>query len=151
VNRRILPESCNHENTVYGLINYIKSLHKLADLAPQPMVIFPGHRLFYNNNFNLMDSLRGRAREIIRFHIERCRDILRIIGSKPTGLDEIAFQHFPASSLAGSGKLMARDEVMAHVEVMEKCGDVCWVGENRDRVQWSGSNNFLDVIGAYLQ
>jgi hypothetical protein len=46
---------------------------------------------------------------------------------------------------------MARDEVMAHIEVMEKCGDVCWVGENRDRVQWSGSNNFLDVIGAYLQ
>jgi len=151
VNRRILPESCNHENTVYGLINYIKSLHKLAGLAPQPMAIFPGHRLFYNNNFNLMDSLRGRAGEIIRFHIDRCRDILRIIGSKPAGLDEIACQHFSASSLAGSGKLMARDEVMAHIEVMEKCGDVCWVGDNQDKVQWSGSNNFLDVIGAYLQ
>ncbi len=97
-----------------------------------------------------MDSLHGRAREIIRFHIERCRDILRIIGSKPAGLDEIAFQHFSASSLAGVGKLMARDEVMAHVEVMEKCGDVCWVGEKRDRVQGTGSNNFLEVIGAYL-
>jgi hypothetical protein len=46
---------------------------------------------------------------------------------------------------------MARDEVLAHVEVMEKCGDVCWVGENRDRVRCTGSNNFLDVIGAYLQ
>ena len=79
------------------------------------------------------------------------RDILKIIGSKPTGLDEITFQHFSASSLAGVGKLMARDEVMAHVEVMEKCGDVCWVGENRDRVQRSGSSNFLEVIGAYLQ
>jgi glyoxylase-like metal-dependent hydrolase (beta-lactamase superfamily II) len=151
VNRRILPDSWYYENTVYGLINYIKSLHKLAGLAPQPMAIFPGHRLFYNERFNLIDSLRGRAREIIQFHIDRCRDILRIIDSKPTGLDEIAFQHFPASSLAGAGKLMARDEVMAHVEVMEKCGDVCWVGENQDMVQCTGSNNFLDVIGAYLQ
>ena len=151
VNRRILPESCNDENTVYGLINYIKSLHKLAGLAPQPMAIFPGHRLFYNDSFNLINSLRSRAREIIQFHIDRCRDILRIINSKPMGLDEIASRHFPASSLAGVGKLMARDEIMAHVEVMEKCGDVCWVGENQDRVQWSGSNNFLDVIGAYLQ
>jgi glyoxylase-like metal-dependent hydrolase (beta-lactamase superfamily II) len=130
-NRRILPESYRNENTVYGLINYIKSLHKLAGLTPQPMAIFPGHRLFYNGGFNLIHSLYDRAREIIQFHIDRCRDILRIIDTKPTGLDALAFQHFPASSLAGAGKLMARDEVMAHVEVMEKCGDVCWVGENR--------------------
>ena len=151
VNRRILPDDCKDENTVYGLINYIKSLHKLAGFAPQPIAIFPGHRLFHNDHFNLMDSLRGRAREIIQFHIDRCRDILRIINSEPKGLDEIASQHFSASSLAGVGKLMARDEVMAHVEVMEKCGDVRWAGENQDRVQRSGSNNFLEVIGAYLR
>jgi glyoxylase-like metal-dependent hydrolase (beta-lactamase superfamily II) len=150
-NRRILPDSYRYENTVYGLINYIKSLHKLAGLTPQPMAIFPGHRLFYNGGFNLTHSLYGRAREIIQFHIDRCRDILRIIDTKPTGLDAIAFQHFPASSLIGAGKIMARDEVMAHIEVMEKCGDVCWVGENRDMVQWTGSNNFLNVIGVYLQ
>jgi glyoxylase-like metal-dependent hydrolase (beta-lactamase superfamily II) len=151
VNRRILPDDCKDENTVYGLINYIKSLHKLAGLSPQPMAIFPGHRLFNHDHFNLMDSLRGRAREIIQFHIDRCRDILRIADSKPTGVDEIASQHFSASSLAGVGKLMARDEIMAHIEVMEKCGDVCRVGENKDRVQGTGSKNFLDVIGAYLQ
>jgi glyoxylase-like metal-dependent hydrolase (beta-lactamase superfamily II) len=151
VNRRILPDRYSSENTVYGLINYIKSLHKLTSLIPQPMAIFPGHRLFYNGGFNLIHSMYGRGREIIQFHIDRCRDILRIIDSKPTGLDAIAFQHFPDSSLAGAGKRMARDEVMAHIEVMEKCGDVCWVGENRDRVQWTGSNNFLNVIGAYLQ
>jgi glyoxylase-like metal-dependent hydrolase (beta-lactamase superfamily II) len=150
-NRRILPDSYRYENTVYGLINYIKSLHRLAGLTPQPMAIFPGHRLFYNGGLNLIHSLHGRAREIIQFHIDRCRDILRIIDTKPTGLDAIAFQHFPASSLVGAGKLMARDEVMAHVEVMEKCGDVCWVGENRDMVQGTGSSNFLNVIGAYLQ
>jgi hypothetical protein len=76
---------------------------------------------------------------------------LRIIDSKPASLEAIAVKHFPDSSLAGTGKLMAQDEVMAHVEVMEECGDVCWVDQNRDRVQRTGSNNFLDVIGTYLK
>jgi glyoxylase-like metal-dependent hydrolase (beta-lactamase superfamily II) len=150
-NRRILPDSYRKENTVYGLINYVKSLHKLAGLTPQPTAIFPGHRLFYNGGFSLIHSLYGRAREIIQFHIDRCSDILRIIDTKPKRLDEIASQHFSASSLVGSGKIMARDEVMAHVEVMEKCGDVLWVGEDRETVQSTGSQNFLNVIGAYLQ
>jgi hypothetical protein len=151
VNRRILPASYCDENTVYGLMNYIKSLHKLASLTPQPIAIFPGHRLFHNGGLNLIDSLCGRAKEIIQFHIDRCCDILRIIDSKPAGLDAIAVQHFPESLLAGYGKLMARDELMAHVEVMEKCGDVRWVGENQDTVKHTGSCNFLDVIKAYLQ
>jgi hypothetical protein len=151
VNRRILPDNYSDDNTVYGLINYIKSLHKLASLTAQPMAIFPGHRLFHNGGFNLIHSLCGRAREIIQFHIDRCCDILRIIDSKPAGLEAIAIKHFPDSSLVGAGKLMAQDEVMAHIQVMQKCGDVCWVGENRDMVQRTGSKNFLDVIGAYLK
>jgi len=150
VNRRILPVSYCYENMVYGLINYMKSLHKLAGLTPQPMAIFPGHRLFHNGGLNLIDSLWGRAKEIVQFHMDRCLDILRIIDSKPEGLDVIAVQHFPESLLTGAGKLMARNELMAHVEVMEKCGDVCWVGENRDRVQHTGTHNFLDVIKKYL-
>jgi len=150
-NRRILPDIYSHENTVYGLMNYIKSLHKLAGLTPQPIAVFPGHRLFYNDGFNLIHSLHGRAREIIQFHIDRCSDILRIIDSRSIGLDAIAFEHFPASSLAGAGKLMAQDEIVAHIEVMEKCGDVRWLGDHQGTVQCTGSNNFLNVIGAYLQ
>ena len=46
---------------------------------------------------------------------------------------------------------MARDELIAHLEIMGKFGDVRWVGENRDRVQHTGSYNFLDVIQAYLE
>jgi glyoxylase-like metal-dependent hydrolase (beta-lactamase superfamily II) len=151
VNRRILPHIYSYENTIYGLINYVKSLQKLANLTPQPTAIFPGHRLFHNGEFNLIPNLSIRAKEIIQFHIDRCRDILRIIDKEPAGLDQIAAQHFPASSLAGGGNLMAQDEIMAHVEVMEKCGDVCWVGENRDMVQRTGSNNFAELIGRYLQ
>jgi hypothetical protein len=129
----------------------MKSLNKLASFTPQPMAIFPGHRLFHNGGLNLIDSLCGRAKEIVQFHIDRCRDILRIIDSKPEGLDAIAVQHFSESLLTGAGKRMAQNELMAHVEVMEKCGDVRWVGENGDRVQHTGSYNFLDVIKAYLQ
>ena len=150
VNRRILPDRYRCENTVYGLMNYVKSLRKLASLAPQPIAVFPGHRLFQNGGLKLVDSLRGRAKEIIQFHIDRCYDILRVIDRKPAGLDAIAVQHFPESLLTGAGKLMARDELMAHVEVMEKCGDVRWAGEDRDRVQHTGSHNFLDVMQAYL-
>ena len=150
-NRRILPESYRHENTVYGLMNYIKSLHKLTRLAPQPIAMFPGHRLFRNGGLNLIDSLSGRAKEIIQLHIDRCCDILRIIDSKPAGLDAIAVQHFPESLLVGFGKRMAQDELIAHVEVMEKCGDVRWVGEYGDMLQPAGSYNFLDVLKVYLQ
>jgi len=107
--------------------------------------------LFHDGGLNLIDSLCGRAEEIIQFHIDRCCDILRIIDRKAKELDAIAVQHFPESLLVGPGKLMARDELMAHIEVMEKCGDVRWVGENGDRAQHTGSYNFLDVIKAYLQ
>ena len=151
VNRRILPEGYNTENKVYGLMVYIKSLNKIASLPSQPFkATFPAHRLYYGSKFNLIHSSADRAREIIQFHIDRCTDILRIIGGKPTGIDDIAIQHFEPELLAGEGKLAARNEITAHIEVMEECGDVRWVGENRDTVQDTGSKNYLGFIGAYL-
>jgi len=151
VNRRILPEGYRGENTVYGLMVYIKSLEKIATLPSQPIkATFPAHRLFYSGQFNVIDSSSNRAMEIIRFHIDRCSDILRIIDKKPTGVKDIAIQHFVPELLIGMGELMAQHEIMAHIEVMKQSGDVCWVGENEDLVQRTGSNNFLDVIGQYL-
>jgi glyoxylase-like metal-dependent hydrolase (beta-lactamase superfamily II) len=151
VNRRILPEKYRRRNDVYGLMNYIKSLNKIAYLASQPLqATFPAHRLFYNGRFNVMDS-SARAKEIIQFHIDRCRDILRIIGNKPTGIIDIAMQHFPPSRLAGMGKSMAKNEIRAHIELMEGCGDVRWVGKNRDMVRKTGTSNCLKVIETYLR
>jgi glyoxylase-like metal-dependent hydrolase (beta-lactamase superfamily II) len=151
INRRILPERYRRRNDVYGLMNYIKSLNKIAYLASQPLqATFPAHRLFYNGQFNLIDS-SARAKEIIQFHIDRCCDILRIIGSKPAGITDIAMQHFPPSRLAGMGKSMAKNEIMAHIELMEECGDVCWVGENKDMVQKTGTSNCLKAVEAYLR
>jgi hypothetical protein len=130
---------------------YIKSLDKIATLTTQPIkATFPAHRLFYNGQFNIINSSCDRAMEIVKFHIDRCRDILRIIDKKPTGVKDIAIQHFVPELLIGMGELMAQGEIMAHIEVMRQCGDVCWVGENQDLVQRTGSNNFLGIIGQYL-
>jgi len=152
VNRRILPERYRRENTIYGLKAYIKSLGRIANLTSQPFqATFPAHRLFYRGQFNLIHSSSDRAKEIIQFHIDRCRGILDILDAKPAGIEEITEQHFSSSLLKGTGKLVAQNEVMAHVEVMEESGDVCWVGEGRDMVQRTGSSNFLRTIGEYLK
>ena len=151
VNRRILPERYRQQNVVYGLMNYIKSLDKITHLASQPLqATFPAHRLFYDGGFNIVRSSFDRAREIIQFHIDRCRDILDIIDNKPIGIDDIAIQHFPPSLLVGMGKSMALNEVMAHIEIMEECGDVCLTGEKKDVAQATGSDNFLAVMSGYL-
>ena len=151
VNRRILPEGYRQKNMVYGLMNYIKSLNRITYLISQPLqATFPAHRLFYNGQFNMIHSSSDRAKEIIRFHIDRCRDILNIIDNNPAGIAEIATQHFAPSLLTGTGKLLAQNEVMAHIEIMEECGDICWVGENKDIAQHTGSNKCLSIIGAYL-
>ena len=146
-NRRILPKRYQQRNTVYGLMAYINSLSKLSSLDENRFsATFPAHRLFYHGQFNLIHSTADRAREIIRFHIDRCSDILRIVKDQPRGLDEIAVEHFLPSQLEGSGKLMARSELTAHLEVMESSGDIRWVGENSDLVEHTGSYNCLETI-----
>ncbi len=149
VNHRILPEKYRQRNDVYGLMNYIKSLSKIARLASQPLkATFPAHRLFYNGQFNILDSSE-RAKEVIQFHIDRCRDILRIIDGKPADIEDIVVQHFPPSRLAGMGKSLAENEIRAHLEIMGACGDICWTGQNKKLVKHTGSENYLDVIVPY--
>jgi len=151
VNRRILPREYRQKNVVYGLMNYIKSLSKIAHLAQPLEATFPGHRLFYNAQFNIIHSSSERAREIIRFHIERCRDILNIIDNQATGINDIAVRYFAPPLLKGMGKSMALNEIMAHIEVMEECGDVCLAGEKKEMARDTGSNNYLAVMGSYLR
>jgi glyoxylase-like metal-dependent hydrolase (beta-lactamase superfamily II) len=152
VNRQILPEEYRQSNVSYGLLNYIKSLNNIMCLSSQPFqATFPAHRLFYNGRFNIISSSSQRAKEIIRFHIDRCRDILKIVNNKPTGLDYIVERHFPPSMLKGMGKLMASDEVMAHLELMEACGDVRVDKKKQYVVEPTGSHNFVDSMAAYLQ
>jgi glyoxylase-like metal-dependent hydrolase (beta-lactamase superfamily II) len=151
VNRRVLPEGYRRSNDVYGLMNYIRSLSKVAYLGSQPLkTMFPAHRLFYNGRFNLQDSSE-RAKEIIRFHIDRCRDILRIIDNKPTSIADIVVRHFPPSRLAGFGKVLAENEIRAHIEIMEACGDICWTDESKELIKRTGTSNYLKAIKACLR
>jgi len=150
VNHLILPEEYRQRNDVYGLMNYIKSLGKIARLASQSLkATFPAHRLFYNGRFNLIDSSE-RAKETIRFHIDRCRDILRIINGKPAGIGDIVVQHFPPSRLDGTGKALAESEIRAHLEVMEECGDIRWTGGSKKLIQRTGTSNYLRIVEAYI-
>jgi hypothetical protein len=150
INRRVLPEGYRRRNDVYGLMNYIKSLSKVAQLNSKPFkATFPAHRLFYNGRFNLLDSSE-RAKEVIKFHIDRCRDILGIIDNKPAGVSDIAVQHFPSRLLAGFGRVLAENEIRAHIEILEACGDIQRAGENRDIVQRTGTSNYLKAIEVYL-
>jgi len=150
INNRILPAEYRQSNSIYGLLNFIKSLSKIARFQARPFeATFPAHRLYYSGNFNLLDGAK-RAREIIQFHIDRCRDILEIIGSKPTGIKEIVVKHFPPSRLKGTGQFMAVTEIGAHLEVMRDCGDITLQPGSQDVVIATGTSNCLDRIGSYL-
>jgi len=150
VNIKILPERYRRTNSIYGLMNFVKSLNKIACFQSRPFeATFPAHRLFYNNRFNLLDGGQ-RAREIIQFHIDRCRDILEIIGSKPTSIKEIVVKHFPPSRLKGTGQWLAENEIRSHLEVMKDCGDITWQRDSKDIVVATGTKNCLGTLGSYL-
>ncbi len=150
VNRSLLPEKYSQSNSVYGLLNFIKSLSKIAGIRSQPFeATFPAHRLYYDGQFNLLDAGQ-RAREMISFHIERCRNILEIIGDRPAGIEEIVVKHFPPSRLTGMGKTLAENEIRAHLEVMKEAGDIVWKRGSKDVVQPTGSRNCLEKITSFL-
>lgn len=147
VNRRILPPEYQDRNTVYGLLNLLRSLHRIGSFDTGLAAVFPGHRMFHNGRFNLIDSVSQRASEIVRFHVERCRDIVDVVSEKSLSVDEITKRHFPPSRLRGTGIMAARSEILAHLEVLESTGDVRRV---EDLFQSTGSSNYVAVIEALL-
>ena len=106
----------------------------------------PAHRLFYDGKFNIIDNCAQRARQIIHFHIDRCRAILVIMDIKPIRIDKIVENYFESSQLKGVGRKMAYDEIMAHLELMEQYGDICWADDEREIVKYKGSNRYLSAI-----
>ncbi|MBM3154292.1 MAG: MBL fold metallo-hydrolase [Chloroflexi bacterium] len=149
-NRLVLPEEYRAENQVYGLLNYIKSLSSLASISPNPIPAFPAHRLFYNSQFNLISDVSHRARDIIQFHLDRCRAILEIIGDGTISLEEIAVRHFPSALLQGMGKTMALNEILTHLELLQDCGDVQLLGEKGDKAKRTGLEGYAKTIQQHL-
>ncbi len=147
INRGILPAEFRHENTVYGLKNYIKSLKKIIATASRSEIMtFPGHRLFYNNRFNLLPNAALRAEEIINFHKNRCADILDLIADEPASLENITTRHFPSHLLKKGGKIMAQHEILAHIELLETSGDIFRAAENQQNISPTGSETYKTAL-----
>ncbi len=151
INQGILPDKFRQENTVYGLNNYIKSLKKIIGLASgSDIMALPGHRLFYNDRFNLLPNAAARAEEIINFHKKRCTGILDLAADKPASLENITTRHFPAHLLKKGGKAIARQEILAHIELLEASGDISRDPENQSHLSPTGSGAYKTALSVPL-
>lgn len=150
INRPILPEGYRDRNRFYGLMNYIESLCRVGSSeSTASLIAFPAHRLFWEGQFHLQ-RVKDRVREIIRFHMDRFRAILGIAGDGPVNTEHICERHFTPAQLEGFGRLLARNEVMAHLEVLRSYGDVMWNGESEGPVRSTGSFRTLEAIANYM-
>jgi glyoxylase-like metal-dependent hydrolase (beta-lactamase superfamily II) len=143
--RDVLAPHYHRAEDVSGLKAYLRTLKKLQGMARERpgLIILPGHRLFYGNQWNEMD-LEKRTGELIQHHILRCGDILQIVQEGPKTATEIARAHFEAPLLRGLGMLMAQNEVLSHCELLMASGDV--VAARDGRFSASGTLAFESLI-----
>ncbi len=149
VNRRILPSQYAIDNTSYGLMVYIRSLNEIKNSCKEVDLLLPGHRLYEKGRINLLKPVE-RAEEIIRFHKERCANILGIMREKVMGLEEISIELFPSRLRAGFGRFLSQREVMSHLELMAECGDITWVDKNNFASRTTGSKNYTDFFSKFI-
>ncbi|MFC1858148.1 MBL fold metallo-hydrolase [Thermodesulfobacteriota bacterium] len=150
--RDAIPPRFATENGLFGLHNYIKSLYKINNLpSAREWAVFPAHRLFFHNRFNLIQDIGGRANDIIEFHIQRCQDILKIINDGIHSASEIAVEYFEPSLLKGiGGKFLGENEILCHLEFMAECGDVVWEDLKSGVVKPEDTNNYEKKLLNYL-
>ena len=141
----ILEPRYSTAQSIYGLRAYIRSLKKLKEIGKRSpgMLILPAHRLFYNNQWNGIELVK-RLNELIQHHIDRCADILRILGKKPKTSREIVLEHFEEPQLKGVGIYLAENEILSHLELLGLCEDVRSVDETRFVA--TGTSNFASAI-----
>jgi glyoxylase-like metal-dependent hydrolase (beta-lactamase superfamily II) len=149
-NKSILPEGYGGELDIYGLMAYIGSLDKLQRQYGDIDLLLPAHRLVEKGRINYLRPAE-RAAEIICFHRERCGNILRILGDRVLGLDDIAIELFDPRLRKGWGKYMSQREVMSHLELLAVCGDVEWVEGNKFTSRATGSANYLQYFAKNIK
>ncbi len=142
---RILKPEYSEAQALYGLRAYIRSLKRLRQIGERlsGATILPAHRLFYKNQWNLL-NLEKRIDELIAHHMQRCAEILRILGEKSRTCREIVLAYFDESLLKGTGIYMAENEILSHLELLEACGDIAWRDESSFAA--TGSSNFDSLI-----
>ena len=134
----LLSPCCSRGSDIYGLEAYLGSLKKLRILAGRfpDLIILPGHRLFTNGHWNILD-LKARVDEVIEHHIQRCGAILAILQEGPQTAEEVARRHFDPKLLKGPGMKMATAEILSHAEFLLKTKDILW-----------GPDQFLESLGS---
>ena len=134
---------------IFGLQCYIRSLKQLKRIGLEhpEMQVFPGHRLYYDGQWNAVD-LTQRIDELLEHHIQRCASIVDIVSGGHGTVEQIIKQHFEPSLLLGVGKYMASSEILSHCELLLGCGDLIETGENRYEV--TGTHTFEDLIRSPL-
>jgi glyoxylase-like metal-dependent hydrolase (beta-lactamase superfamily II) len=148
-NKRILPEGYGNDHDAYGLISYIRSLDKLQKKCRDTQLLLPGHRLFEKGKANYLKP-DERAAEILRFHQDRCGNILRILDGRVLDLDEISIELFDPRLRRGFGKYMSQREVMSHLELLAVQGDVEWVNGSKFTSRSTGSEKYKDFFSKFL-
>ena len=139
----MLPEGYQDENRCYGLRAYLTSLKRVATLG-NDISVMPAHRAVHRGKFNLIGL--ERAGEILEHHRWRCFQLIDLIKPEPIDIAAITRKHF---SNLGSDEvtfLLAYTEVMSHLELLEECGDVEMVGQERQLVRWNGTERFSAAI-----
>lgn len=143
--KSVFPDDQPEIQQAFGLESYIRTLKSLKQLGEtnDEILALPGHRLYYDGRWNFF-RLKDRSAEIIEHHIDRCRDIERILGKGSKTVREIMQEHFEPSLLEGMGFYMARNEILSHLELMVDCGDIRTIDE--EPITGIGSGNFESHI-----
>ena len=91
-----LPVHYRDPDDSFGLLTYLRSLQRVADLGPE-VAVLPAHRLYNNHKFNFQTT--QRAADLIRFHARRLGRILVTAGPEPQPLEDVTRQTFERRKL----------------------------------------------------
>lgn len=143
----VLGDLYPEAGSLYGLKRYLRSIKQLRELAAvhPGLAVLPAHRLYHQGRLNSID-LATRIDDMIRHHLDRCADILRILSHGPQDLEAIARGHFAKAKLKGAGLLMAKNEVFSHCELMMEAGAVTRAGKAYQATGAGGLEAFIAAI-----
>jgi glyoxylase-like metal-dependent hydrolase (beta-lactamase superfamily II) len=141
----LLPSPYTRGPLIYGLRAYLDSLKRLRELAAAfpLLIILPGHRLYNNNQWNILD-LKTRVDEMIDHHVQRCGAIVTILQKGPKTAEEVAREYFDPKLLKGFGINMAVNEVLSHTELLRFSGDLVMNGN--EKFVALGTSHFESLI-----
>jgi glyoxylase-like metal-dependent hydrolase (beta-lactamase superfamily II) len=139
--QKLLPERFRDASWQYGLHVYLKSLVRVARLHDTHTVL-PAHRLLNKGKVNLVSA--DRAGQIIEHHLQRFNKIVAILGREERTLHEVTTQVFSYRRLDTGSYQQGLTEVVAHLELMEDCGDLSITPKGG--VRWKGTEGYRELV-----